>query len=84
MNFVPYISVIGEGIDNKWSAALRSAALTIILLRAGTIPLAICWNHRETSGDARLEFILAKEKIVCMLIFLVYQKKITQLLCQKV
>eukprot|EP00088_Acartia_fossae_P039215 TRINITY_DN4080_c0_g1_i4.p1 TRINITY_DN4080_c0_g1~~TRINITY_DN4080_c0_g1_i4.p1 ORF type:complete len:584 (-),score=105.68 TRINITY_DN4080_c0_g1_i4:743-2494(-) len=35
VNFVPYISVIGEGIDNKWSAALRSAALTIILLRAG-------------------------------------------------
>ena len=31
---VPYIDV-GRGLDPKWSAALRSTALAVILLRAG-------------------------------------------------
>ena len=35
MNFIPRVNVIGDGLDPKWSSALRSTALTVILLRAG-------------------------------------------------
>ena len=35
MNFIPHVNVIGDGLDPKWSSALRSTALTVILLRAG-------------------------------------------------
>ena len=29
-------------------------------------------DHRETSGDAQLEFIVSTEKMVCLFTFLVY------------
>ncbi|KAK3588170.1 hypothetical protein CHS0354_012235 [Potamilus streckersoni] len=32
---IPGVKTIGEGIDSKWSSALRKMALTIILTRAG-------------------------------------------------
>jgi len=35
VNFIPHVNVIGDGLDPKWSSALRSTALTVILLRAG-------------------------------------------------
>ena len=41
-------------------------------------------EHRETSRDAQLEFIVCTEKMVCLFIFLVYWEKITQPLYHEV
>ena len=41
------------------------------------------FNHRETSKDAQLEFIVSMENMVCVFTFLVYFKKSSKLCAKK-